>query len=110
MPDIASLGTRASVAEDSSSYLNSTLQPGSDTIGRDAIPCHPLGVKPSGNALLASWNLRSAIGNFQLLPDEVILTLLEFLDGPALLRIGRTCKAFYAFTRAEELWKALFIQ
>ncbi|KAJ5520446.1 hypothetical protein N7463_000899 [Penicillium fimorum] len=79
-------------------------------ITREAIPSHPLGVKPSGNALLATWSLRNAIGTFQHLPDELILLLLEHLDGPSLLRIGRTCKAFYAFTRAEELWKALFVR
>ncbi|KAJ5154253.1 uncharacterized protein N7500_009692 [Penicillium coprophilum] len=79
-------------------------------ITRDAIPSHPLGVKPSGNALLATWSLRNAIGTFQHLPDELILLLLEGFDGPSLLRIGRTCKAFYAFTRAEELWKALFVR
>ena len=78
--------------------------------GDEAIPSHPLGVKPSGNALLATWSLRDAIGTFRLFPDELILLLLEHLDGSSLLGIGRTCKAFYAFTRAEELWKALFIQ
>lgn len=78
--------------------------------GLDTIPGHPMGVKPSGNALLATENLRNVIGTFRLLPDELILTLLECLDGPALLSIGRTCKAFYAFTRAEDLWKALFVQ
>jgi hypothetical protein len=77
--------------------------------GDEAIPSHPLGVKPSGNALLATWSLRDAIGTFRLLPDELILLLLEYLDGSSLLGIGRTCKAFYAFTRAEELWKALFV-
>jgi hypothetical protein len=76
----------------------------------EAIPSHPLGVKPSGNALLATWSLRDAIGPFKRLPDELILALLEFFDGPSLLRVGRTCKAFYAFTRAEELWKALFVR
>jgi hypothetical protein len=76
----------------------------------EAIPSHPLGVKPSGNALLATHNLRDAIGAFRPLPDELVLLLLEFLDGPSLLRIGRTCKALYAFTRAEELWKALFVE
>ncbi|KAH8426734.1 putative F-box and JmjC domain protein [Aspergillus melleus] len=81
-----------------------------DVPGHDTIPGHPMGVKPSGNALLATENLRNAIGTFKLLPDELILMLLECLDGPALLSIGRTCKAFYAFTRAEDLWKALFIQ
>ncbi|KAB8268781.1 hypothetical protein BDV30DRAFT_243003 [Aspergillus minisclerotigenes] len=90
MPDIASLDNH-------------------DLVGHDAIPGHPLGVKPSGNALLAQENLRAAIGTFNLLPDELILILLEFLDGRSLLRIGQTCKAFYAFTRAEDFWKSLFI-
>lgn len=75
-----------------------------------AIPCHPLSVKPSGNGLLANRYLRAAIGRFDALPDELILILLEYFDGPTLVSIGRTCKAFYAFTRAEELWKALFIR
>ncbi|KAJ5780647.1 hypothetical protein N7457_005807 [Penicillium paradoxum] len=79
-------------------------------VTREAIPSHPLGVKPSGNALLATWSLRDAMGTFQHLPDELILLLLEGFDGPSLLSIGRTCKAFYAFTRAEELWKALFVR
>ncbi|GAB1198925.1 hypothetical protein APSETT444_008255 [Aspergillus pseudonomiae] len=90
MPDIASLDNH-------------------DLVGHDAIPGHPLGVKPSGNALLAQENLRAAIGTFNLLPDELILILLECLDGRSLLRIGQTCKAFYAFTRAEDFWKSLFI-
>lgn len=77
---------------------------------QDAIPCHPLGVKPSGNGLIAPRNLRSAIGIFGILPDETILTLFEFLDAASLLRVGRTCKALYAFTRSEELWKALAIR
>ncbi|KAJ6146036.1 hypothetical protein N7497_008018 [Penicillium chrysogenum] len=94
MPDITSLPSHPHDAE----------------IIREAIPSHPLGVKPSGNALLATWSLRSAIGTFQHLPDELILLLLEGFDGPSLLSIGRTCKAFYAFTRAEELWKALFVR
>ncbi|KAJ5692614.1 hypothetical protein N7462_002037 [Penicillium macrosclerotiorum] len=79
-------------------------------LGDDAIPSHPLGVKPSGNALLATYNLRDAIGQFRRLPDELIILLLESFSGTDLLRIGRTCKAFYAFTRAEELWKALFVE
>ncbi|KAL2829723.1 hypothetical protein BDW59DRAFT_170389 [Aspergillus cavernicola] len=76
----------------------------------EAIPGHPLGVKPSGNALFAAKNLRDVIGAFRSWPDELIFMLLEFLDCPNLLQLGRTCKAFYAFTRAEELWKTLFIR
>ncbi|CDM32233.1 hypothetical protein DTO006G1_2199 [Penicillium roqueforti] len=90
--------------------LSSHPPPHDAEIITEAIPSHPLGVKPSGNALLATWSLRNAIGTFQHLPDELILLLLETLDGPSLLSIGRTCKAFYAFTRAEELWKALFVR
>ncbi|KAI2707618.1 hypothetical protein CBS147332_6676 [Penicillium roqueforti] len=90
--------------------LSSHPPPQDAEIITEAIPSHPLGVKPSGNALLATWSLRNAIGTFQHLPDELILLLLEALDGPSLLSIGRTCKAFYAFTRAEELWKALFVR
>jgi hypothetical protein len=74
----------------------------------DAIPCHPLGVKPSGNGLTAAWDLRIVIGNFTILPDELILISLEYLDSKSLLSIGQTCKALYAFTRSEDLWKTLF--
>lgn len=95
MPDITSLPSHPSQDIESA---------------REAIPSHPLGVKPSGNALLATWSLRNATGTFQHLPDELILVLLESLDGQSLLDFGRTCKAFYAFTRAEELWKALFVR
>ncbi|KAF7713767.1 Uncharacterized protein PECH_000604 [Penicillium ucsense] len=95
MPDITTLPIHSSVLDDQE--------------GNEAIPSHPLGVKPTGNALLASWSLRDHIGTFQHLPDELLLELLEYLNGSDLLSLGRTCKAFYAFTRAEELWKTLFI-
>ena len=62
-----------------------------DLSGHEEIPGHALGVKPSGNALLAAENLRHAIGTFNILPDESILMLLEYLDGPCLLNIGLTC-------------------
>jgi hypothetical protein len=83
---------------------------GDDDIGDATIPHHPLGVKPSGNALTATWSLRAAVGTLAILPDEMILPLLEYLEAPDILRLGRTCKALYAFTRAEEVWKTLFIQ
>jgi hypothetical protein len=97
MPDITTLPSYPPAQEDHDDH-------------KEAIPSHPLGVKPSGNALLATWSLRDTIGSFKLLPDELILILLEGLDGHSLLRLGRTCKAFYAFTRAEEIWKALFVE
>ncbi|KAF3481602.1 F-box protein [Arthroderma uncinatum] len=76
----------------------------------DAIPAHPLGVKPAGNGLTASWDIRPAMGGFALLPDELILILLESFDASTLRCLGAACRALYAFTRAEELWKALFIR
>ncbi|EEH37767.1 hypothetical protein PAAG_00688 [Paracoccidioides lutzii Pb01] len=75
----------------------------------DVIPPHPLGVKPSGNALTVTHNIRHSMGNLAVLSDELIILLLECLDSSSLLRLGATCKALYAFTRAEELWKGLFI-
>lgn len=110
MPDIASLDSHSLVGEAVSSGLYPSQPSNSVQDTHDAIPSHPLGVKPSGNALLAAENLRNAIGTFNILPDDLILTLLEFLGSPSLLYIGRTCKAFYAFTRAEELWKGLFVE
>lgn len=71
---------------------------------------HPLGVRPSGNALLADTNVKDAAGGFAILPDELIAILLESLDAPALLRLGGTCKALHAFTRNEELWRTLFTE
>jgi hypothetical protein len=80
------------------------------TTARDAIPRHALRIKPSGQALTATWHLRHAIGLFTGLPDELILILLEYLDAGSLLSLGQTCKALYAFTRSDDLWKSLFIQ
>ena len=71
---------------------------------------HPLGVKPSGNAYTATEDLKDRCGDFRRLPDELIITLLEYLDASALIKLGSTCKALYAFSRAEELWKALFVR
>ncbi|KAI9845849.1 MAG: hypothetical protein M1837_004530 [Sclerophora amabilis] len=73
-------------------------------------PRHPLGIKPSGNAYTSNSNLRAASGLFALLPEELIVQLLEFLDASDLLSIGSTCKALYAYARLEDLWKALFIR
>jgi hypothetical protein len=71
---------------------------------------HPLGVRPSGNALTATVNLKHGCGGFRLLPDELLAQILEILDAHALLRLGGTCRALHAFTRNEELWRALFVE
>ncbi|KAI9852415.1 MAG: hypothetical protein M1838_000733 [Thelocarpon superellum] len=77
----------------------------------DALICppHPLRIKPAGNVYTARGNLRAAAGVLHRLPDELLVAVLEHLDAPALLSIGSTCKALYAFAWLDELWKALFI-
>lgn len=71
---------------------------------------HPLKIRPSGNAYLAETNAKTAIGRLAILPDELLAQLLEYLDASELLRLGGTSKALHAFTRSEELWKALFTE
>jgi hypothetical protein len=74
------------------------------------IPSHPLNVKPSGNKYSASQDARNAIGIFQILPDEILAVLLEYFDSNSLRHLGATCKALYAFSRLEDLWKALLVE
>jgi hypothetical protein len=71
---------------------------------------HPLGLRPSGNALTCTVNLKATFGLFAYLPDELISQFLEYLDPSTLLRFGGTCRGIYAFTRNEELWRALFVE
>lgn len=74
-----------------------------------AVPTHPLDIRPAGNAYTASENLKSRCGAFARLPDELLSHILESFDADVLLRLGSTCRALYAFTRLDELWRALFI-
>ena len=109
----ASVETAAETS--SSSYISnhsvqSVLESLRPVQSHDITPCHPLGVKPSGNGLTAAWDLRTAMGDFNALSDDAILVLLEYLDFSSVLKLGRTCKALYAFTRSEDLWKTLFIR
>ncbi len=74
------------------------------------LPGHPLHVKPAGNAFGAKRNLLAASGLFSRIPEEFLNLTLEQLDAGALLRLGATCKALYAYCRTEELWRNLFIE
>lgn len=71
---------------------------------------HPLGVRPSGNALTSAVSAKDATGLFARLPDELLMQMLESFDAPTLLRLGASCRALHAFTRAEDLWRALFVE
>ena len=74
------------------------------------VPSHPLKIKPGGNAYTATVDIKLAAGSFNALPDDVLVQLLEFLDATSLKRLGFACKALYAFSRHEELWKTLCIE
>lgn len=74
------------------------------------MPSHPLGVKPAGNAFSAVENAKTMAGFFFSLSDELILQVLDFLDHWSLVRLGATCKFFYAFCQFDDLWKTLFIE
>ncbi len=84
---------------------------------------HPLGVKPSGNALLSSMvnnidslNTRQLtkelqLGYFAILPDELILTIIELLNDPKDLRnLGYCSRVFFAFTWSDENWRKLYMR
>ena len=74
-----------------------------------AVPPHPLGVKPLGNAYTAKQNIKLAAGYFSHVPDEIIIEILEWLDSHALVELEKTCKALYAFCHHDEIWRSLFI-
>ena len=75
-----------------------------------AVLPHPLGIKPAGNAYASTQNIKAAAGSLATLPDELLVQVLELLDATTLQRLGRTCKTLYAFSRLEDLWKALCIE
>ncbi|KAL8734768.1 MAG: hypothetical protein Q9181_003053 [Wetmoreana brouardii] len=74
------------------------------------VPIHPLDIKPLGNVYAAKTNIKAKAGLFALLPDELITQVIDWFDPITLLHLGCTCKALYAFSRQEELWKTLFIR
>ncbi|KAF1959089.1 Clavaminate synthase-like protein [Byssothecium circinans] len=80
-----------------------------DPVGAATVPPHPLSIKPAGNAYTASENLKARCGSFAKLPDELLSLIFESFDADTLVRLGRTCRALYSFTRLEELWRALFV-
>jgi len=70
---------------------------------------HPLGVKPSGNALTSIENLQGSMGLFAHLPDALVLTLLEYLDDYGLVHLGQTCRAFFAYSTFDQMWRDITV-
>jgi hypothetical protein len=92
--------------------LRFSSPPGTVVTPENTLPAHPLHVRPEGNAYAEKVisNLKWNSGFFAGLPDEVLMIMLETLAASELLSLGSTCKALYAFTRSDELWKALFVE
>lgn len=71
---------------------------------------HPLGVKPSGNALTSREDARDNMGRFAMLPDSLLLVFLEFLQQSSLISLAGTCRAFYAYCSHDQLWRDIAIE
>lgn len=77
---------------------------GVETTAVDAIPWHPLGVKPLGNRYLCTGSdARASVGTWAVLPDEMLMAVLEHFGKLELVSLGLTCRFFYAFCHPEEL-------
>ncbi|TKA82879.1 hypothetical protein B0A55_00957 [Friedmanniomyces simplex] len=61
--------------------------------GASLVRRHPLGVRPSGNALTSLVNLKQACGPFALLPDELLIARLDDLS-PADFEAGWVNRPF----------------
>ena len=68
---------------------------------------HPLGVRPSGNALTSNHNLQTSMGLFGRIPDALVLLLFEYLDQDSLVNAGRTCRGLFAYSAYDQVWRDL---
>jgi len=77
-----------------------------------SIPTHPLGVKPLGNKYFSSGDdaRNSLKGHLGVLPDEMLMQLLEFLDQRTLKILGYTCRFLFAACMSDDLWKSIFLK
>ncbi|EJD35288.1 Clavaminate synthase-like protein [Auricularia subglabra TFB-10046 SS5] len=74
---------------------------------------HPLGLKPSGNALIYPAKARKArvegLGSLAVLPDELILDLLSLLPPRTVFRLQAVSRAFFAFSRQQAHWRVFYL-
>ncbi|OAP59861.1 hypothetical protein AYL99_04863 [Fonsecaea erecta] len=70
---------------------------------------HPLGVKPAGNGLDSQHNAQTFMGSFGLLPDTLLLILLESLNRQSLANLGATCRGLYAYCTYDQLWRDIAV-
>ena len=88
-----------------------TDEGGQHDFGLDSsVPPHPLGIKPLGNKYFAAEDARKNMGVLQILPDEMLMQLLEYMDMPALRLLGSTCRFLFACCTSDDIWKAIFLE
>lgn len=81
------------------------------TAVESSVPTHPLGIKPLGNKYFhTGTDARVNLGDLQVLPDEMLAQLLEYLDKRTLRLLGYTCKFLYAQCSYDDLWKTIFLE
>lgn len=79
-------------------------------------PVHPLGIKPSGNALLdgadptTTGKLRKKLlGDLALLPENILMEIIGNLDDPRdVQNLGCASRLLYAYAYDEELWRKMY--
>jgi hypothetical protein len=76
-----------------------------------SVPPHPLGIKPLGNKYFSDeQDARKFMGVLQVLPDEMLMQLLEYLDERSLRLLGYTCRFLFACCVADDIWKTKFLE
>lgn len=95
-------------ADHPTSGTNTSLTDGH--LSRVAVRRHPLGVRPSGNALTADQDLSLSMGIFGRIPDALLLLLLEYLDEDALLDLSHTCRGLFAYAVHDQIWRDLALR
>ena len=86
-----------------------------DNQGYTSIPAHPQGVQPMGNiylddqGMIKSSRLRNGLGIFQILTDDVLLSLLSYFSVEDILKLGKLSRIFYIFCKDEGIWRNIVL-
>ncbi|KAK4145490.1 uncharacterized protein C8A04DRAFT_35759 [Dichotomopilus funicola] len=88
---------------------NGTLD--DDGLDSASIPSHPLGIRPLGNKYFSGGgDARRSMGVLQILPDEMLMQMLEYLDERTLRLFGYTCKFLFACCVSDDIWKTILLE
>ena len=78
------------------------------------VPPQRNNILPLGNAYFSNLSecRTSGLGTMNMLPDDLLVTLLShlYLDATSLCRLSQASQAWYAFTRSDELWRSMYVK